>query len=81
MTITIRLFAILRERAGDSELSVNLPTGATVADARDALLQKYSELSGLLSRVAYAVNRSYAPAGRVLDEGDEVAFIPPVSGG
>jgi molybdopterin converting factor subunit 1 len=81
MTITIRLFAIARERAGVSELTLDLPPCATVSTARDALLQKHPSLSDLLSRVAFAVNREYAPMDRELHDGDEVAVIPPVSGG
>jgi MoaE-MoaD fusion protein len=74
--VTVRLFAVLRERAGAPELTLDLPDGARV---RDAL----SELSGLAGDVplVMAVNREYAPEDRVLDAGDELALIPPVSGG
>ena len=81
MTITVRLFAILREQAGASELRVEVPASATVADARDALLRECPGLSGMIRRVAYAVNLVYAPLDTPLHEGDDVAVIPPVSGG
>ena len=81
MTITVRLFAIAREQAGVSELTLELPGCATVGTVRNALLQKYPGLSDLIARVAYAVNRDYAPLDHELHEGDEVAVIPPVSGG
>ncbi|MBA3420854.1 MAG: molybdenum cofactor biosynthesis protein MoaE [Thermoleophilaceae bacterium] len=76
MEVTIRLFAMLRERAGAGEVTLELPPGARVADAVDAL----GEVAGGLPLVM-AVNREYAPADRVLDPGDELALIPPVSGG
>ena len=76
MEVTIRLFAMLRERAGAREISLELPDGARVADAIDAL----GELARGLPLVM-AVNREYAPQDQVLDPGDELALIPPVSGG
>ncbi len=76
MKVTVRLFATLRERAGASELLLELPDGARVRDALDAL----GEFAGGLPLVM-AVNREYARDDRVLEAGDEVALIPPVSGG
>ena len=72
----MRLFAILRERAGGSGLTRDLPDGARVRDA----LAELDELARGLPLVM-AVNREYAPEDRVLESGDEVALIPPVSGG
>lgn len=82
MLVTVRLFAALRERAGTAELAVELPEGACVADALAALRAR-SELSELMDRmpVVLAVNRDYAPEDRRLAAGDELALIPPVSGG
>ncbi|MGZ8716931.1 MAG: molybdenum cofactor biosynthesis protein [Gaiellaceae bacterium] len=74
MPITIRLFAGLRERAGTGKLE--LDGVATVADVWPAL-GLGDEPTGLL----YAVNRAYAEPGHALHDGDEVAVIPPVSGG
>jgi molybdopterin synthase catalytic subunit len=74
--VTVKLFAGLRERAGTGERDVELPDGAAVADVW-AALGLDEEPGGLL----YAVNREYAEPGRALAEGDEVALIPPVSGG
>jgi molybdopterin synthase catalytic subunit len=74
--ITVRLFAVLRERAGASQVTLELPDGARV---RDAL----RELAGLADGLplVMAVNRDYADEETVLDPGDELALIPPVSGG
>jgi MoaE-MoaD fusion protein len=76
MEVTVRLFAMLRERAGAKELTLELPEGARVEDALDEL----RTLAGGLPLVM-AVNREYATQGQVLDPGDELALIPPVSGG
>ena len=74
MAVTVRLFAGLRERAGWSKRE--LDDVATVADVWPALALG-DEPPGLL----YAVNQEYADRGRPLEDGDEVALIPPVSGG
>ena len=76
MEVTVRLFAMLRERAGAGEVSLELPEGASVADA----LHELSDLAEGLPLVM-AVNREYAGEEHVLEAGDELALIPPVSGG
>jgi molybdopterin converting factor subunit 1 len=81
MRINVKLFAVLRERAGMSELSMDLPAGATVADAALVLAARVPSLEGFSARIAYAVNRNYVKSGTVLGDGDELALIPPVSGG
>jgi MoaE-MoaD fusion protein len=74
--VRIRLFAGLRERAGSGTRQVELADGATLGDVWPAL-DLGDEPPGLL----YAVNRRYAEATTALADGDEVALIPPVSGG
>ena len=74
--MTVRLFAVLRERAGGPELTLDLPEGARVRDALESL----SALAGDVPLVM-AVNREYASEEQRLDAGDELALIPPVSGG
>jgi MoaE-MoaD fusion protein len=74
--LTVKLFAGLRERAGIGKRELDLPAGARVADVWPAL-GLGDEPEGLL----YAVNHEYAPPERELEDGDEVALIPPVSGG
>jgi molybdopterin synthase catalytic subunit len=76
MRVTVRLFAGLRERGGAAERELDLPDDAQVADAW-AELGLGDEPAGLL----YAVNRRYVNREHVLDDGDELALIPPVSGG
>jgi molybdopterin synthase catalytic subunit/molybdopterin converting factor small subunit len=74
--VTVRLFAGLRERAGTGERRIELADGATVADIWPEL-GLGDEPRGLL----YAVNKEYAGREQALADGDEVALIPPVSGG
>ena len=76
MQVRVRLFAALRERAGSGSLGLELPDDAVLGDVWPAL-GLGDEPSGLL----YAVNREYADPATLLSAGDEVAVIPPVSGG
>ena len=76
MQVRVLLFAALRERAGADELELELPEGARVSDA----LERVAALASGLP-VVMAVNRSYADADAPLHAGDELALIPPVSGG
>ena len=76
MRVRVRLFAQLRERAGQPEIEVELPEGAVV---RDALAAMGDLVAGL--PVVMAVNREYADESALLSPGDELALIPPVSGG
>src|SRR4051812_46842863 len=76
MKVRVRLFAGLRERAGAREVELELPDGASVADA----LERLADVARG-TRVVLAVNREYATPDAVLSPGDELALIPPVSGG
>jgi len=80
--VSVRLFAILRERAGSDSIEVELDEGATVAEAMDAISAR-PPLAELLERmpVRMAVNRVYAGSETPLGPGDELALIPPISGG
>jgi molybdopterin converting factor subunit 1 len=82
VTVTVRLFSLLRERAGSDRLELQLPEGATVADAMEVLATVPS-LTGVLERlpVQMAVNRDYACPQTPLGPYDELALIPPLSGG
>jgi molybdopterin synthase catalytic subunit/molybdopterin converting factor small subunit len=78
MEVTVRLFAMLRERAGGArEVTLSLPDGARVRDALAAL----GDVAPPELPLVMAVNREYARDDQVLDAGDELALIPPVSGG
>jgi sulfur-carrier protein len=81
MKVTIKLFALARELYGDDAIDVELPTGATVGELRRRLIVEIPGLVSLMSQILVAVNSEYAPDQIPLAEGDEVACIPPVSGG
>jgi molybdopterin converting factor subunit 1 len=81
MQVRVRLFASLREAAGRGELAVELGEGACVEDAWEALAQRHPALAPRRAHLAAAVNRRYAGFDAPLGAGDEVVFIPPVSGG
>ncbi|RDI95912.1 molybdenum cofactor biosynthesis protein D/E [Meiothermus sp. QL-1] len=78
MRVAVLLFGLYREQVGEARLELNLPPGATVADAKALLEQTYPlRLSGGLA----AINETLAQPHDPLQEGDELAFLPPVSGG
>lgn len=81
MHVTVRLFARLRELAGAAELQRELPPDATAQDAWESLAREWPALNGYSGSISCAVNESYARFTARLHEGDEVAFLPPVSGG
>jgi molybdopterin converting factor subunit 1 len=80
MTVRVRFFASLRERLRSSEVLREVPSGATVADLVALLHQDYPAFAGS-GRVSIAVNAEYVDTRHALADGDEVALIPPVSGG
>jgi len=79
MRIKVLLFAALKERAGAGEFEVELPDGATVAEAARAVEERRAGLT--LKGAMAAVNEVYARADHRLSDGDVLAFIPPVTGG
>ena len=81
MTVRVRLFALLRDRAGTGTIDLPLPDGATASAAAEAVAARFPGVRDAVPRVMYAVNQEYADAGTVLKDGDELALIPPVSGG
>ena len=81
MRIHVRLFAMHRELAGTRELALELPDGATIEDAWSAVVARVPALAPGRASVRFARNAAYAAATTVVEDGDEVAMIPPVSGG
>lgn len=81
MRVRAKLFAMLRERAGVADAVHDVPEGSTVDDLWGRLLRDHQGLSGVEWTLLYAVNGEYVERRCRLAEGDEVAFIPPVSGG
>ena len=81
MRIRVRLFAIQRELAGTREVLLELPDGAVVADGWAALVDRHPVLAPGRDSVRFARNGAYADVSTTLADGDELAIIPPVSGG
>ena len=81
MFVTVRLFARLKDLAGASELRQELPDGALARTAWEALVRDHRELAEYETVISCAVNAEYARLTTPLAHGDEVAFLPPVSGG
>ena len=81
MRVRVRLFAMQRELVGSREIRLDLPESATVAAAWDALVEGHPVLAPGRDSVRFAVNAGYAESSTVLRDGDELALIPPVSGG
>jgi MoaE-MoaD fusion protein len=77
--VTVRCFAAVRECVGTEVLELTVPGGTTVEGLRRLLAEQHPDLQRL--PVAFAVNRDYARPERTLQGGDEVALIPPISGG
>jgi molybdopterin synthase sulfur carrier subunit len=81
MRVRVRLFASLREAAGEGDVELELRPGASAEDAWGALVARHPSLSGRRKSLTAAVNRRYVAFDAPLTAGDEVVFIPPVSGG
>jgi molybdopterin converting factor subunit 1 len=81
MKVRVKFFAILRERAGTSEVAKDLAEGSTVADLWRQLQKDYPKLDVPGIRLLYAVNQDYVSVDHELKDQDEVVFVPPVSGG
>jgi molybdopterin converting factor subunit 1 len=79
--VTVRLFARLRDIAGVAELARELPAGATIGDLWRQLAGEFPELAAYERSISSAINADYARMDQVIGDGDEIAFLPPVSGG
>ncbi|MBY0461457.1 MAG: MoaD/ThiS family protein [Gemmataceae bacterium] len=81
MTITVKLFAAMRDLTGTDAVEIDLPDGATIGDLRRELGKQLPLARTLLLNSAIAVNHTTAESEHVLTPDDECAVIPPVSGG
>ena len=81
MTVRVLLFARAKDLAGRPSVSLELPEGVTVADLRERLSAAYPRLAEFQARCAVAVGGELVSDGVTLAKGDEVALLPPVSGG
>ena len=81
MRVTLLLFAVLRDIVGTDRRDIEVAAGSRAIDLWEQLRHDHIELSAQPKPPMTAINESYAPPETVLEDGDEVAFIPPVSGG
>ena len=81
MRVTIRLFARLRELAGSGELVREVAPGATVRQVWETLTAEHPSIEPYAASISCAVNADYARMTTPVNDGDDIAFLPPVSGG
>ncbi|MBW4514846.1 MAG: MoaD/ThiS family protein [Timaviella obliquedivisa GSE-PSE-MK23-08B] len=79
--VTVKLFAVYQEAYGVSELSLGFPMGTTVQGLCDRLIAEHPELEPWRSTTRFGVNLQFVEPDTILQAGDEVVLIPPVSGG
>jgi molybdopterin converting factor subunit 1 len=81
MRVTLLLFSVAKDLAGFDTKELELPDGATTDDVLEMLSKLNSGFRAWNGKLRFAVNQEYVPAHYELQPGDEVAMIPPVSGG
>lgn len=81
MEITLKLFAVFRETLGCDQQIIQVELGTTMAQLLDLLVAQYPDLIRWVPVTRFAVNQQFVASDHVLCPGDEVVFIPPVSGG
>jgi sulfur-carrier protein len=81
ITVTVKLFAAYQDAYGVPELSLEVPSGETVAEICDRLITDHPELAAFKEITRFGVNLQFVESGAVVQNGDEIVLIPPVSGG
>ena len=81
INVTVKLFAVYQEVYGTSELKITFSKPTTVGDTLDYLLQEKPELEKFRNVTRFGVNLQFVAADTVINDGDEIVLIPPVSGG
>ena len=79
--IKVKLFAILRELVGEREITITVPTGITVNHLNDEILKKYPQLKSFSNKFVTSVNCKVTSGDTIISSKDEIALLPPVSGG
>jgi sulfur-carrier protein len=81
MKLSVKLFAVARQRVGRDCVEVEVPLGSTIRQLRGAMVEQFPALADVMAHVRLAVNSDYAADGMTIPASAEVAVIPPVSGG
>ena len=81
MRVRVKCFAWACEVTGLDEIELDIPEGGTVGDLREALGEKYPPFAGRMESIAVSVNQEFSGDSRGIEGGDELALIPPISGG
>ena len=81
MQITVKLFALMREKAGTDTVALDIPEGATLAQAVTILVRHYPVLAPYVANTRFSLHMDFVDPATSLAAGDELALIPPVSGG
>lgn len=81
IAVTVKLFAAYQEAYGVPEITLELPSGAAVSTVRDRLIEQRPELAQWRDITGFGVNLQFVTPDQLLQDGDEVVLIPPVSGG
>lgn len=81
MKVTVLYFASIRDITGSASEEVDLPAGASLKVLMDEVVRRHSRVADMRASLMVSVNQEYAEDGSEMSEGDEVALIPPVSGG
>ena len=79
--IKVRLFAILREVVGEREITITVPSGVTVSYLNNEILKKYPQLNSFSNKFVTSVNCKVTSGDTIISSKDEIALLPPVSGG
>lgn len=79
--IKVRLFAILREMVGEREITITVPAGITVSYLNNEILKKYPQLKSFSNKFVTCVNCKVTTGDTLITSSDEIALLPPVSGG
>lgn len=81
MRIKVKLFATFRDIVGKKEEDITLPEGTTVQQLLEGYIDRFPQMAKFREHIILSVNKDYGAPARVLKDGDEISFLPPVSGG
>ncbi len=81
MLIKVKCFAWAYEVTGSEEIEIEIKESGKVSDLRESLSQKFPEFMGRMESIAISINQEFAGEGVIISSSDEIALIPPISGG